>query len=205
MEKLILLDAGHGGLIHGQYVTPGKRAAHNLNSKEVNIYEGVSNRAFVANIAYRLSLKGIPCHILAPENKDITIRTRIRRERIISKSYRTFLYSVHSDGFNDERAHGASLYTSVGETPSDKYAEVMAQSWDCFYGEYTLRVEEVKARDKEANFGILKYTSCPAVLAENHFHTNRSDFINWLHPDSKGRKLTEIATVEGLINIYNLM
>src|SRR5690606_5388228 len=52
-----IIDAGHGGIVDGRYVTPGKQ--YKFNDGTV-IYEGVVNRAIGKLLAEMLTRAGIP-------------------------------------------------------------------------------------------------------------------------------------------------
>ncbi len=179
MEKVILLDAGHGGIIDGKYVTPGKRSPE-WKVDEVVLcdkgwphgpvyYEGVGNRMIREELAKLLLNAGIPFHFVTTGNADVPLH---ERSNIINNYARIYGaenclgISIHSDGFTDPAAQGCSVFTSEGETLSDKvspfYKGHMAQlfPWMRFRG------------DKDKNYWILAKTHCPMILTENGFHTN---------------------------------
>jgi N-acetylmuramoyl-L-alanine amidase len=74
---LILLDAGHGGIINGKYQTPGNRSPKWSDGSQ--LFEGEFNRWIVNGIAERLSMMRIPYVLIAPEQRDITLKTRVNR------------------------------------------------------------------------------------------------------------------------------
>ena len=83
------------------------------------------------------------------------------------------ILSIHSNGFTKESANGYSIYTSRGETKSDKIAEVFIDNMMVNFPERKLRKDTRDGDlDKEANFYVLKHTTCPAILIENFFMTN---------------------------------
>lgn len=55
---IVLLDNGHGGLINGEYQTPGKRSP--IWDDGSQLFEGELNRAIVARIAESLTFRQIP-------------------------------------------------------------------------------------------------------------------------------------------------
>ena len=56
--KTVILDAGHGGIIAGEYQTAGKRSP--VWSDGTILYEGEFNRAIKARVIERLSAVYIP-------------------------------------------------------------------------------------------------------------------------------------------------
>lgn len=176
---LVLLDAGHGGIAEGVYTTPGKR----YYKKEVSpnakrfifLAEGALNRAVVHGLAFRLHLSGIPCHIINPENEDISLLARVRRVNELARRYDCFLLSVHHNAAEDTTARGFELFTSRGTTKSDTIAEMIAHRFIDCYGAEWFRGASVLKKSKEAPFKILTNTRPPAILTEWGFMTNAED------------------------------
>ena len=172
-DYLILLDAGHGGIINGEYVTPGKRAYHD----GIPYYEGVGNRIIRDKIAEILKDWNINYEYVDNTENDISLVERVKRINNIARKYknkRVLLVSIHSDAFSDPSAHGWSVYTSVGDTGlADKAATLAYLRIIDQFPEEKMRIDMSDGDpDKESQFYILKYTNCPAVLTENFFMTN---------------------------------
>lgn len=174
MKPLILLDAGHGGFYSGKYITPGKRSE---NTKGPILFEGLSNRDLVSRIAFKLSLLGIAHEEIAGEPWDVRLDTRVRRANMLSKTNNCLYISVHSNAHESEDAHGWEIFTSVGNTSSDEYAETFCDMFKKHFPDERLRtpwrvVGDKILNSKEAKFRVLTKTICPAVLTENFFFTN---------------------------------
>ncbi len=170
----ILIDHGHGGLVDGKYVTPGKRATH----EKKTLYEGVLNRAQAHLLNYMLSLEGIPSEIVAPENEDISLRGRVMRvNKIVSKKPENYLLiSIHSNAFDkSKKPRGWEIWTSVGETASDQYAILFYDHFVNTFPEVPIR-KSISGIDKDGKFRIVTSTRCPALLTEDLFMTNPDDF-----------------------------
>jgi N-acetylmuramoyl-L-alanine amidase len=169
-----VIDNGHGGVINGNPQTKGKRSPdwpeHGI------LYGGVSNRRIAKKLLTRLKKSCIDCVELVPEITDVWLSQRVARTNVINKA---FLISLHSDAFTSEKAHGWSTYTSIGQTTSDSFAEVLYQTAVDFWGDGShIRKDTTDGDlDKEANFYILRRTKCPAVLVENFFMTNHKDYL----------------------------
>jgi len=173
MIKRILIDHGHGGLIDGKYVTPGKRGEHEGRT----IYEGVLNRAQAHLLNYQLSLFGIPSEIIAPENEDTSLKARVMRvNKIVSKKPDEFLLiSIHSNAFSNPKARGWEIWTSIGETMSDELAPIFLKHFQGSFPEVPIRTG-ISGVDKDGNFRVVTSTLCPAVLTEDLFMTSPDDF-----------------------------
>tara|TARA_R110000824_G_scaffold171412_5_gene348979 strand:- start:15 stop:629 length:615 start_codon:yes stop_codon:yes gene_type:complete len=173
-----LLDAGHGGInpSTGEYVTPGKRSPvwqkGLLNMSQY--YEGVGNRQIVDKIAAALDILKIPYFKIVNGWEDMSLRERVIKANKYQKTFGDCVYvSIHSNGFTKESANGYSIYTSKGETKSDNIAEVFIKNMIAHFPDRKLRTDRRDGDlDKEANFYVLKNTSCPAILIENFFMTN---------------------------------
>ena len=167
MKTLIILDNGHGGIINGKYQTKGKRSPVWQDGSQ--LYEGVFNRQIVDGIANELDKLNIPFEILVPEDKDISLHKRAERANLMKKP--SVLISVHSNAGGGE---GVEIFTSPGETKSDKIATVFGEEFKREFPEYKLRTDYVSDGDldKEAKFTILVKTQMPAVLTENFFMDN---------------------------------
>ncbi len=173
-----LIDNGHGGVINGVPQTKGKRSP---NWSEGILYEGVINRLITKKVIEMCKKEGIRVVNLVPELKDISLSERVKR----SLKYKNAIYlSIHCDAFGKESANGWSAFTYHGESKSDKVAEILYKHAD----KAKLKTRKDYSdgdKDKEANFYVLRKTSCPAVLIENLFMTNKKDY-NFLMSD-KGR------------------
>lgn len=175
--KLIILDAGHGGLIEGQYQTSGKRYHGMHRGRFVQLAEGVYNKMIVFIVAHKLHVDRIPVHVLNPENEDISLRARVIRANQLHESYNCLLISIHQNAFEDTRAYGVEFFTSIGETKSDHIAEWIASRFSIDHPDIKLRKNTIDPRkySKDAGYRILMSTRCPAVLTEFGFMTNDDD------------------------------
>ncbi len=176
---LICLDGGHGGLIKGVYQTPGKRSPK-FDDGTV-LYEGVNNRDNVKRFMTALTAEGIDCVDIVKSNKDIPLQDRVAAANELAKTRKCLYISVHSDAAGDgvswHPASGVSVYTSVGQTDSDTFAEILLNELAVNFGnKVKWRTDKTDGDgDKEENFYVLKNTSCPAVLIECGFHTNKAE------------------------------
>ena len=177
-----LLDNGHGGVKNGIYTTsPNWNADPNTWHKMhvhngIPIYEGEFNRKVVDAIAWRLAEYGVNFSVLVPDEEDMSLFNRVSRANSFYKQDKSCIFvSIHGNAFNTS-AKGFEVFTSKGETRSDKIAEVFAVEMSKAFPSKTMRWDLTdKDKDKEANFYVLKYTDMPALLTENFFFDNAED------------------------------
>lgn len=198
----ILIDNGHG------YDTPGKRSpwsSHNTKP-EIEFYEYLWNRQIAVPIVEQLCARGYDAEILVPEENDIPLKERVRRVNAICSNLgakNVVLVSVHSNAAGDGgkwmAARGWEAYTTPGKTNSDTFAEYLYEEAIKNFPKMNIRKDTSDGdSDKEANFYILKYANCPAVLTENFFYDNVDDIKYIL--SEEGRAAVIKTHVDGIIN-----
>ena len=177
-----ILDAGHGGMVDGQYTTNpyydenDPKTFHKMWVHDgTPIYEGVFNRLVVNQIATRLKEEGVSHQKLVGQ-LDTSLRWRKDEANYIyTKKPESVLVSVHGNAFNG-LAKGIEVFTSKGETKSDPIAEVFCTEADKEFPSKAMRWDLSDGdKDKEANFYILSKTRLPAILTENFFFDNKDE------------------------------
>lgn len=182
MNKFVVfLDNGHGGIVGGNYITPGKRSPIYDNGEQ--LFEGVYNRQIVKRICDKIALlkdADIIVELVAAGNSDTALGARVRTANDLWEKYGrcpAIYISIHGDAAGDgihwNQASGISVYTSKGQTKSDVFASLLIDKLDDIVVGVKWRTDETdKDPDKEENFYVLKETHMPAVLSENGFMTN---------------------------------
>jgi N-acetylmuramoyl-L-alanine amidase len=203
-KVLFILDPGHGGLINGKYVTPGKRSPYTVGDHGV-LYEGVNNRDNVNRILAALKEAGLDAIDVVSSDEDISLGARVERANKQASKRKCMYISVHSDAAAyryvdkactkryDEKIHGKlndffykeewheakgiTGFTSPGQTESDKFADIfIGETEKNMGGMTTIRKDTTDGdKDKEAKFYVLTETTCPAILIEVGFHTNEKE------------------------------
>ena len=196
---IVLIDNGHGGLINGEYTTPGKRKDW---GEDGIIYEGEFNRAIAAGIIERLTLLKIPYVNLAPEHRDVTLRTRVNRANKYPAN-KSFYLSIHS---NAGGGHGSEIFTSPGNTSSDAIATIFGEEFQKEFPDRRLRSDFSDGDlDKERRFFVLTQTKMPAILTESFFMDNFEEFKNILNTREGRQKIVDFhvkAIVRTKTEIY---
>ena len=188
MSKVVILDAGHGGELNGVYETSGKRSP--VWEDGTQYFEGVGNRQIVhAASQYLERLGWTVLYTVHPNDpSDVTLSQRIKISNSHFRRYPSaFQISVHSNGFSKESANGYEVFTSKGQTKSDKIATVWIDEMRRAFPTLNNRGH------KEANFAMNR-VHCPSILIESMFHTNRKE-CEILMSES-GREKIAIAIVE---------
>ncbi len=194
---VVILDNGHGGLINGTYQTPGKRSP--IWNDGTQLFEGEFNRAVVNLIIDDLTRLGIDYVNIAPEYRDVSLRTRVNRanELAIKDS---FYVSVHS---NAGGGRGSEIFTSPGNTKSDRIATVFGTEYQKVFPDKILRTDFSDGDlDREQRFFVLTQTRMPSILTENFFMDNEEECKNILMT-REGRDRIAQYHVNAIIRVQN--
>lgn len=192
-----MFDNGHGSVINGVYVTPGKRSP---NWGCGVLYEGVFNRWITSGVMEKLDALGKKYHNVCPELEDISLGERVRRANNIYKNDKgAYLVSIHA---NAGGGTGWEIFTSPGQTSSDKVAEKFAEGFIKYLPDHKPRLDKRDGdMDKEAKFYVLTKTNGPAILIECGFMDNEADYKKlW---DSSFRDKIIDLIVETVLNLYD--
>jgi len=192
-----LLDNGHGGVIDGLYQTEGKRSPK-WDDGSI-LYEGEFNRSIVNRLIEMMTRDRINYVNVAPELEDVSLNERVKRANSYhGQGNRCIYVSIHA---NAGGGTGYEVYTSQGETHSDKAATV-------FFEEFRKEFPDIRMRtdlsdgdvDKEANYYVLKNTAMPALLTENFFMDNEQECRDYLM-SSEGRDRIAKAHYQAILRI----
>lgn len=166
---LWILDAGHGGMNEeGHYMTaPAKM--HSFPT--FTIYEGVINRAITSLVENQLHALRIDYAVVAHPIEDTPLSIRVSKaDAVYAKDKRAIYLSIHS---NAGGGSGFEIFTSPGQTKSDKVANVFCSVYEKCFPLYKMRSDKSDGdADKEADFYVLRKTDCPSILVENLFFDN---------------------------------
>lgn len=185
MSKVVLIDNGHG------QNTPGKC------SPDKSLMEWSWTREIAAKVTALLNANGIDARLVVTETWDVSLAERVRRVNTICRQVgasNVTLVSIHvnaagSDGkWHDARGFSVWVAKTCSEN-SKKLARLM-------YAEATTRnLKGNRWVPKEgywqANYAIVKNTSCPAVLTENLFQDSRDD-VSFLLSDEGKRAIVDL-------------
>jgi len=191
MKYTWFLDSGHGGFLDSGYVTaPDKMYSH---SPSEIFYEGVFNRQIKDLLMRKLWEENIKCIDTCPTELDVPLPVRCNVINAYYKHYSNgVLLSLHS---NAGGGSGFEVWTSIGQTRSDQFAEILGRELVSGFRDILFRSDTVDGDlDKESQFYILKNTDCPAILPECLFFDNYHDYLLLMDPDFR------VAYVHTLVN-----
>lgn len=171
---MYILDAGHGGIIDGEYQTSGKRSPQWEDGSQY--FEGEGNRDIRKRLSRMMDEHGLAYHWCNAGQEDVDLDDRVAITNSICRAYGTkncILISIHSNGFKKPEAEGWEIFTTRGTTESDKVATIIFEEAERAFPRRKFRKDTKDGDpDKEANFYIIAHSNCKAVLTENFFHTN---------------------------------
>lgn len=203
----VLIDPGHGGIVNGNYVTPGKRSPKWNDLPQ--LFEGVQNREIAAILKNKLTAAGISFTDVVSSQNDISLSARVSKANSIFAKDKTAIYvSIHADaagnGNEDYPATGISVFTSPGQTKSDQLAIFVFSALDRIIGNVTKKRTDLTDgdTDKEAHFYVLTKTNCPAILCELGFMTNRKECE--LMQSNKWKEACAQGIFEGIKRYYGV-
>lgn len=196
---IVFLDAGHGGMINGEYVTPGKRSPKFDDGCQ--LFEGVYNRRVTKLIHDKLNIfskKEIFVVHVNDLNEDTPLRERSSKANTVWEEYGrppAIYISIHANGYGDgtkwTSPKGIEVFTSPGQTKSDIFATILLDTMQEELHDSKWRYDESDGdKDKEARFSVLVKTAMPAILSENGFMTNKEE-CNEMLKFSYAQKIAE--------------
>jgi len=189
MKQAVIFDPPHG------MDTPGKRSPDGEHREclwgRERIVKVVNNIIAVKYLGFD------PLYPFLYTENEPGLTTRVKKYNEISKDYdNTFVLSIHNDAFGNDWSNptGISVWTSKGETSSDKYATSLFNHLESKYPNEKMRPanwlsekEKNIDPDWEANFTILAGNSkikpnYDSVLLEFLFQTNKEDVKKLQNP-----------------------
>ena len=172
MKKLlVILDNGHGSNTHGKC------------SPDKSLYEWKWTREITSMLHEYLMMEGIESVILVPEDKDISLKERVRRANNLyvqakKSGKEAVLISVHINAAGGDgkwkNATGWSVWIANNASQqSQELAELLYNEAE----KHNLQGNRVvpPCHYWTANFTIVTDTKCPAVLTENLFQDNKQE------------------------------
>jgi len=179
-----LLDAGHGGMALGEYLTPGKRSPDVRGGE--GIYEGEFNREICFRIQQLCQLSEEhriiminpgPINIPLIRKKGQGGQCRVEFVNDLCNRFdreQVALISIHANAAGKSGwgpANGFVIFTAKNASKSSKMLSSIIAS----------RMAKIPGLNRrlggqlQANFTIIHKTSCPAILVECGFMTNIDD------------------------------
>ena len=185
----VILDAGHG-----------PKSEHKMfDHGSFKIYEGEVNRQITNKLKKKLDAAGIHWIQVYEEGKDTPLKDRVNQANFRYRGGSTNVYpayylSIHS---NAGGGNGFEVFTSPGETQSDKIATIFCKHLSKVKDEddkkFKFRSDHADGDpDKEALFYVLRKTRMPALLVENLFFDNLEEAKYLMSIKGQGRIATAL-------------
>lgn len=164
-QYTIILDAGHGGF------DPGKVGVNQAKEKEINL-----------QIAYKLKnlLEQNDIKVIMTREDDTALckntdrdmkRTDLKnRVKIINTSDAVFALSIHQNSFTQESSWGAQVFYYRNSEEGRVLAEVLQDRI-----KKTMNDGNHRLAKANGTYYMLKYSTCPLVIVECGFLSNRSE------------------------------
>lgn len=182
MKKVVfLLDNGHGCNTKGKC------------SPDKSLYEWSWTREIACALYEECLSNNIECILLVPEDKDISLKERVKRANAYTKEAKNagkecMLISIHVNAAGGDgkwkNARGWSGWVANSASEKSRHFEQLL----CEEAEkLNLQGNRCVPCDKcwEGNFTIITDTKCPAVLTENLFQDNKEDVEFLLSEEGK--------------------
>lgn len=207
-DMVILIDHGHGKDTAGK-CSP-KVDGTGLSGEAIEggrFREYRYNRIIANDVCDILKSYGYDARIVAPEEKDISLKERVNRiNKVCSQkgAGNVVMVSIHCNALGNGNewndARGWSVWTTRGQNNSDKLATMFYErAVKNFDKGLKIRTENGDGDpDHESNFYILKYANCPCCLTENFFMTNKED-VRFLLSESGMHEVTRVH-VEAIVD-----
>ena len=196
--KTIILGTAHLKSTPGK-CSPDKKFFEYQYSREVC----KAVKAILEDLGYKVMIDIEDDDLKVTQSQELCLRCKTVND--LQKVYKNCIYvSIHVNASsNDGKWHNATgweIYTSKGETEADNLATYIYNSAKSnFKNAQKLRTDFSDGDpDKEAEFYVLKHTSCPAVLTENFFQDNKQD-VDYLTSDLGFHQIVR-THVEGILS-----
>jgi N-acetylmuramoyl-L-alanine amidase len=173
-RHLWVIDAGHGGIDNFGVYTTAPAKMHRFEDG-FTVHEGVINRGIAHKLMKGLNNYPVDYRCIYDHAEDTPLPERARLANTLHARYGNCIgISIHC---NAGKGSGFEFWTSRGKTLSDDVASVMYRKYLVHFPQHKFRSDWVEDGDpdKEADFYILKATTCPFVLPENLFFDYRKD------------------------------
>lgn len=165
VERVLILDAGHGGEDGGASSASGKMESG------INLDIVLKTEALMAFLGVRTELTRSEDRSMHSEGARTIREKKVsdlkNRAAFISGFPNAMLISVHQNHFTDTRYSGAQTFYSTGDTSrqwGEGTQEVLRQTLD--------RQNDRRAKPMPDGIYLFEHISCPAILVECGFLSN---------------------------------
>jgi len=167
-QKIIVIDAGHGGW------DPGKVSSQNHEEAQINLAIAGMLQMYLENAgATVFTTRADDVALGDTKRKDLRARTDMP-----SHMQAHLLVSIHQNAFTSPKVHGAQVFYYDGSEQSQKLAEAIQTQIRTFLD----HDNKMEAKASTSYF-LLKETATPAVIVECGFLTNHDEMLKLATPE----------------------
>lgn len=159
-QKVIILDAGHGGW------DPGKTGTSGEDEKNINL-------AIMGKLQQYLEQGGSTVFITRGTDEALGQGKRLdmaERKKIANESEGDILVSIHQNSFPSSGVKGAQVFYHKSSENGKKLAELLQESLRT-----NVNSENKRQAKQNSDYYILRTTTIPAVIVECGFLSNREE------------------------------
>lgn len=164
-EICVVIDAGHGGF------DPGKIGVNGAQEKDINLQIAEMLKEFLESQDIKVIMTRMDDGGLYDENNsNKKVQDMKRRIAIIEEAQPTIVVSIHQNSYHEEYVHGAQVFYYSGSESGRVLAETIQKR-------FVVSLDPENKREAKANdsYYLLKKTSCPIVIVECGFLSNREE------------------------------
>lgn len=161
----VVIDAGHGG------VDPGKVGVNGSLEKDINLKIAEMLKSFLEAEDVKVVMTRTDDNGLYDDGaSNKKVQDMKRRVAIIEEAQPQIVVSIHQNSYHEAHVHGAQVFYYTGSSTGEQLADLIQKR-------FTASVDAGNKRGAKANdsYYLLKKTSCPIVIVECGFLSNRED------------------------------
>ncbi|MDY5576204.1 MAG: N-acetylmuramoyl-L-alanine amidase CwlD [Lachnospiraceae bacterium] len=189
-KKVVLLDAGHGG------VDPGKIAVTGVKEKDINLQIALKTEKLLKKAGYEVVMtRESDSGLYEESDSNKKIADMKKRCLMAEESHADILVSIHQNSYQSEGVKGAQVFYYSHSEEGKKLAEILQEK-------FKENVDPENGRMAKANdsYYILLNVKCPAVIAECGFLSNYQEAE--LLEDEKYQEKVAKALTEGIVSYF---
>ncbi len=160
-QKVIVIDAGHGGKDGGAV---GRQTG--ISESELNLQYSLALKSVCEQFGYKVVLtRDSMAGLYSPLASNKKRSEMAKREAIIKKSNPDIVVSIHMNSFPSAEAHGAQVYYAQGSQSGQELADNVSLSLN-------KNIANAKLTSKAGDFYVLNVSPAPSILVECGFLSN---------------------------------
>jgi N-acetylmuramoyl-L-alanine amidase len=164
-EKKIVIDAGHGGS------DPGKVGINGAKEKDINLQIAQKLKKALEDRGYKIIMtRESDAGLYSSGASNKKVEDMQKRVQMIAETNPLLTISIHQNSYGEESVHGPQIFYFSHSDKAKDLAEILQEALNT--GMTVDRPRVAKAND---NYYLLKKTSCPTVIVECGFLSNRAE------------------------------